>query len=114
MAAGSIPMHRSCILSASEILKSEGSKKSDSSKVNEAGRYFKATLFEGGEVFQVITHFHNCSPPFPAFFFNYSSASFFLIQAGIRFPFTTWHHLRLDGWSGMWISLSKILKYVLF
>lgn len=62
-------MHRSCILSASEILKSEGSKKSDSSKVNEAGRNFKATLFEGGEVFQMITRFHNCSPPLPCLLF---------------------------------------------
>lgn len=112
MAAGSIPVHRSCILSARQILKTEDNKKSDSSKVNEAGRNFKATFFEDREIFQAVLHFCNCSSsPFPAYFFYYSSAS--LIQAAVRFLFTAWCHFRFDGQSGPWINWSKILKYFL-
>lgn len=36
-----------------------------------------------------------------------------LVQAGVRFLFSAWHHFRLDGQSGLRISLSKILKYFL-
>lgn len=62
-------MHCSCILNARQILKTEDNKKSDSSKVNEVGRNFKATFFEDREIFQAVLHFSNYSlSPFPAFF----------------------------------------------
>lgn len=103
MAAGSIPVHCSCILSARQILKTEDNKKSDSSKVNEVGRNFKATFFEDREIFQAALHFSNCSSsPFPACFFT--TVLQVLLQAGVRFLFTAWHHFRFDSQSGLWVS----------
>lgn len=87
-------------------------KKSDSSKVNEAGKNFKAIFFKGGEIFQVIMRFHNCSPCLACLSLN--TVLQVLIQAVVRFPFTAWCCLGLGDQLGTWISSGKILKYALF
>lgn len=62
------------------------------------GKYFRQSC-----IFVTVLHPLSLSTSFTAVLQLF-------IQAGVRFLFTAWHHFRLDGQSGLWISLSNILK----
>lgn len=62
------------------------------------GKYFRQSCI-------FVTILHPLSLPT-----SFTAVLQLFIQAGVRFLFTAWHHFRLDGQSGLWISLSNILK----
>lgn len=114
MAAGSIPVHRSCMLSAREFLASKSNKNLIAARWLEQvgilrGYFWRWAVFQGSIAGSCSFSF--LSPRSPLAFLN--TVLQILMRAAVLFPFTTWHVLRLHGWLWHVDPFKKGLKTVL-